>query len=695
MAEISQSVELNYLSAYKQAREILKPFLLNGFNVTWARIMHTHNTELHMFFLSPEDHIQESYGFDSEVVMAYSPYSTLEPRVIQSVEFNMDSFPAKGRVDKLTYFLVSADTSVEEWTKNYRSQNSDSRLIIPICVHDLYINVANPWYIRNILGRYFFGRDLFENTLPLTKDEYFFGRQQICANYYDAIKRSENKGLFGLRKTGKTSLLFKLRRMIELDEWGFAIYIDCKLPQVRNLHWKELLKHICIQIGKEMFFPKSRLSFEKEGDELFYDIFHSADVEESKKHIVLFFDEIEYISYFAKLNKHWETEYIDFWQTLWSIQSETKKFSFVITGVNPNVVEESIVSGVQNPLFGIVGFEYLKGFDFDECKLMISKLGKRMGLDFEYEGIKYIYDRYGGHPLLTRMACSLANKKVQFLKISRPYNIASKFLNDDQSERESELTYYCGHVVSELREFYIDEYEMLELLATGMVADFNELSESTAFIKHLSAYGLVTKDANGLPVIAIPVLGTYIAKEIARKKKSKTLLRLVPESDRALWLERRKDLILQDMKVWERLIDVEGKPCLYGCNSFGEADQFARIRLCSNPMGYQNFINTMFKCFYESIENYGKSIGKKKYIREEIKDNYPAFYSLLDRINAYRNEQDHLLLLNIVTVKVKDYLDEDLLGQAISSIPDPYFALQQRILDYMIASIQIEISALS
>jgi hypothetical protein len=210
----------------------------------------------------------------------------------------------------------------------------------------------------------------------------------------------------------------------------------------------------------------------KDGDEKFYQMVTEYNKLPNKKKIVLCFDEIEFISYYAKLNEHWKKEYTDFWQTIWSIQSETKAFSFIITGVNPNVVEESLINGVQNPLFGIVSYEYLKGLDLDDAKLMITKLGKRMGMDYEFESLKYLFNRYGGHPLLTRMACSLTNKKIQYQKMSRPFEIKKDYLVNDQDLRDNELSYYCGHIVSELYEFYKDEYEMLEFLATGMLSDF-------------------------------------------------------------------------------------------------------------------------------------------------------------------------------------------------------------------------------
>jgi len=693
MGIIREEVKSNLLNDSRESWGFLNVFLINGFDVTWGKKVYTHNTTLYLFFLLPEEHIRESYGFEREILLAFSTYDKLEPRTIQSIYYHLDMVPAKGRVDNITYFLVSQDPNVEEWIKNYRTDNADSKICVPFNYQELCYCIADPWYIRNTLGRLFYGRDLYEYALPLTSDKYFFGRQQFCANYLDAIKRSENKGIFGLRKTGKTSLLFKLRRMIDSEKVGYCIYLDCKLPQIRNLSWKGLFNKICALIIEQIPEMQS-IPFNNDGDEKFLECINAYMKTRKKEKIVLCFDEIEFISFYAKLNEHWRREFTDFWQTIWSIQSETKAFSFIITGVNPNVVEESIVNGVQNPLFGIVSYEYLTGLNVDDLKLMITKIGKRMGMDYEYDCLIYLYKRYGGHPLLTRMACSLTNKKIQYQNCSRPYWIKNEYLIKDQDLRDEELSYYCGHIVSELFEFYRDEYDMLEYLAIGMMNDFIELAQNSQYIKHLKSYGLLSYNDIQQPEIAIPVLGSYLRKELARKNKRKDLIYIVPEEDRELWLERRKDSIIQDVRLFERLILEKNIPCLFGCNSFYDADKFIKSKVVKDKDQFSVFINMMFKCFYESIENYGKQQQKRKYIHEEIRCNYPAFYRFLERINAYRNEQDHVLLTFIANKKLAEYLEEDFLGQSLTTISEPYFALQQKCLDALLVSIQIEISKL-
>src|SRR5699024_7685614 len=94
--------------------------------------------------------------------------------------------------------------------------------------------------------------DLFGYTLPLQDDRSFFGRQQILGRYIDAIKRCQNRGIFGLRKTGKTSLLFKIKRTIEEQHLGQVLFFDCKHPKIQTQRWFILLNSISQSIASRL-----------------------------------------------------------------------------------------------------------------------------------------------------------------------------------------------------------------------------------------------------------------------------------------------------------------------------------------------------------------------------------------------------------------------------------------------------------
>ena len=235
---IKLDVRTEHLAKFPNEESWLKPFL-PSFEVTWARRRRAYNTEVSQYFLKPHENIQEAFGFEQELMLVYAPYPTLEPRSIQAAEQLLQEEPARGRVERLTYLIVSDMPDTAEWIKNYVSANQETRLIAAFASQDLRAKSTDGWYVRNELGKQFYGRDLFDFRLPLEHDTYFFGRDAEVLAYRDAIRRGENRGLFGLRKTGKTSFLFKIERVARKESVAKFLYLDCQSPDVRTLRWFE------------------------------------------------------------------------------------------------------------------------------------------------------------------------------------------------------------------------------------------------------------------------------------------------------------------------------------------------------------------------------------------------------------------------------------------------------------------------
>ena len=690
MGNIRQEVQKAFFENHREVEKFIKVFL-NGFDISFAAEKHCVNTVVSAFILKPEEFMAGAFGFDKEILLVYSPFTKVEPRLFQAIEEIYKTSPFEGRVDTLNCFLLSKDENVEERIKS--SLNSENlRIIVPFSVKEAQENMRDSWYVRNKLRSYFFGLDLFGYYLPLQDDTYFFGRKPIVARYIDAIKRGENRGIFGLRKTGKTSLLYKIERIVSEQRLGKVLHYDCKSTLYRNLDWLsflyEIYSDICHKIDVEP---------EEKGDEFaiikkFRDI-----VEQTSKinmKIVLVFDEIEYISFKAPLNKHWETEFIDFWQTIWSIQSMYRNFVFIVAGVNASVSEIDTIKvgdkNIQNPLFGIVQSEYLQGLTYDECNGMIKTLGKRMGLKFQYKAVNAIYQQYGGHPMLTRLACSKVNMYTN--DMPRPIEVSAEQIEQLFAKIDIDLTYYFKHIVSELQEFYPDEYVMFELLASGQKKDFIELAASVEWTKHLYDYGLIENDDKGIPKIKLPVAGQYVAIELAKKEGRSSSYKVVDKKERAKWISLRVMSIIQDMRQLEMVINRDGLPKLFGKHSFPESDRLMTIAPVVTQSDFVSFINVMNRCFVESIECYGKENGKADYFWKEMPANYSALYEVMYRIKVYRNSQDHLTLNKKMAEDYNDFFNEDTNG--ISDIEDKYFVIQQKLLDNLLLAIQIETNKL-
>lgn len=688
MGIIHEEVHRMVLAQYPDQVDMLKPFLY-GFDVTYGERKKLNNTILFAYLLKPEDFIKNGFGIEKEMLLAFSMYEELQARAIQAVNMLFDIFPYRNRIDTLNCFFVSKDNKVLEYKGLTAFGEGCSRVIVPLVYAELLNNKNDSWYIRNQLKDNFFDVDLFGYTLPLRDEASFFGRQQIVSRYIDSIRRCENKGVFGVRKTGKTSLLFKIDRIIREQNLGFVFFYDCKSPSYRKFHWNELLGEICDNIAKRLHIRIRRDYDERNIIKSFRYAMKEASVRNKK--IVIIFDEIEYISFRSPLDQHWKTEYVEFWQTMWSVQSLHRNLVFIISGVNASVTEIDMVNGVQNPLFGIVQSEYLQGLSKEETHFMIRTLGKRMGLKFSYDTIEFIFDQYNGHPMLSRLACSFIGR--QFENQQRPVNISLDAVKNMQADIDIDLAYYFKHIVSEIQQFYPDEYEMFELLASGQTSDFVELSTLSDFVKHLYSYGLVAKNDANMPYVKMPVAGRYVALELAKKENRTTIFKIVESQKRTQWVEQRIRSIIRDMRLLETAINSGQLPPLFGNNSFPEAEKFASLTAVTNKMEFENFFNVCNRCFVESIENYGKSIGKNNYFWSDIKNQYKSLFETLHRIKIYRHSADHLQLQPQVAQNYRRFWQEDTEG--VSDENECYFCIQQRLLESFLTNLQIEMGIIT
>lgn len=181
--------------------------------------------------------------------------------------------------------------------------------------------------------------------------------------------------------------------------------------------------------------------------------------------------------------------------------------------------------------------------------------------------------------------------------------------------------------------------------------------------------------------------------ELAKREKRTTLYRIVPLEKRNQWVAQRVKSIIRDLRQLETAISNAGTCKLFGENSFPEADRFVNVGPVSNEPEFENFFNICNRCFVESIEKYGKSLGKKKYFWSEIKSTYPALFEVLHRIKVYRHSSDHLELNPDVAKKYKEFWNEDTAG--VTDFEEQRFVIQQKLLEAFLSAIQTEIDSIS
>lgn len=499
------------------------------FSITFSREDNFKSTKYIFSFLKPTKSIRERFNLSNEVLLLFSPYSEFEKRTMDFVDKTMQTY--SNRIDKVCIFLVSRDLSIETKIKQILSENSEARIVIPFTYSEIMQNGLTQEQLNTKLNQYFYNRDLFELSSPLRSDQNFFGRSQIVQAFYDKYSIGEQSGLFGLRKIGKTSVLFALERLIELRS-GVSIYIDCQSPSVNKRQWFELLYFIVRSLCEKYqlaFTPDIDNYSEKNAAQQF-----EVDLERTKTllgnmRILLIFDEIEQIGFNTSSSQSWAngTDFIDFWKTIRSIyQMNDSLLSFIIAGVNPFCIEEALFGKFDNPIFGMLKPTYLNLFSYEDVRDMISNIGNYMGLRFENEIFSMLTDDYGGHPFLIRHICSLLNKDVTE---PRPCRIEKYLYKHNKESYDDSMTNYIEQILGNLNNWYPSEYSLLETLVVDKESEFlKHLDYNEKIINHLIGYGIVKK-VSGHYFVTINAVSEYIKK----KKKYKS----TPDSIEEKWFE--------------------------------------------------------------------------------------------------------------------------------------------------------------
>lgn len=689
MGIIKDEVKIEHLSRFPQEEKLLEP-LLNGFEISWGRERKAYNTSLSVYILSPEKHLAETFGFNTQLALFINHFWTMQPRAFQAISQILNDDPLNGRVDRNTFLLICSSEKEKKNVFDYITEHQKNWIPIVLTLEDLENSKKAKWGIRHPIASQIFARDLFNQELPLKADLDFFGREALLFDFKDAIGRSQNKAVFGLRKTGKTSVLFKLMRGSE-DGNIVVLYYDCKKPRIRRLDYFGLLNQICDDLASKLNIPSSFKNLKP--DERIERI---AEHVGKRTRICLIFDEIEYISFLAKLDQHWHIDFINLWQTLWSLQSEYRNFSFLISGVNPTVIESDTVAGIQNPLFGIVSYQYLTGLNLDELRRMLNILGRRMGLDFQEDALMLLHNKYGGHPLLTRKACSFIHTAVQIQNIERPVRITKAFIQKQEEILDENMEFYFKHILTELADFYPDEYEMLKMAVAGQQLDFAELASDIALRRHLESYGLISINAkSNVPTFLIDCLRSYLERETARHEGRRYRIRVLSGDTRSRWLSARSYQIIKEMHSLSGAVNDRYAYELYAGHNVASPEEFVLMQSSENSASFEAFINICYKCLVEAIDRAGKKRGNTNFFFTTFKGQLPKLFDALYRIRAYRHWRFHSELNPDVKNAVEEFLQRDLGDVKNNYLGEDYQALQQIILDELLLSIQEELASLT
>ncbi len=290
--------------------------------------------------------------------------------------------------------------------------------------------------------------DIYSRTLPVSGNS-FFGREKLLIQLTDEIHSGQFLGICGLRKMGKTSLLYQLRDE-KLREEAVA-YIDLQSSNSLSsgncnpLYW-ELERDLYLRLREREQEVSNMLRLGK--FERFSDLpeekvqqcrlIFSEDIRSildalaagkisSVKRIVIVLDELERILPIG--GQPGIEGYLNFFGLLRGL-AQTERYqgllSSIVVAANASISERGYWEGIENPVFALYKPLFLPCFTLEECNEMIVTLGKNMSVYWADDALKTIFAETGGHPFLTRIFCSRIVKQYP----ARPITVTVEMVKE-------------------------------------------------------------------------------------------------------------------------------------------------------------------------------------------------------------------------------------------------------------------------
>ncbi|GAB1543892.1 hypothetical protein NUACC21_65680 [Scytonema sp. NUACC21] len=326
----------------------------------------------------------------------------------------------------LLIYNIAPDTTARMEIAKVRLR--DRFQVIPIPLTSVEKAFPNKYECTGLLeeyvDRYLQRADFFDDKNAISDTLSFFGRTELLQRLGEELLRYQGIGLFGLRKSGKTSVLLQLGFMlrehpiihIDLQRYGGSRYGAALFNDIL-----QSLSSLESEIPLPQFQP---FSTDKPAAELTVEFIQQVGnfvrvIQKSNKYklpILCFLDEVERIIPTPEDSREKAEEFNACFGALRVLCQQQRQMSLLVADVHPdcNRINSWSQTGVTtNPVFSFFKEIFMPPFSEAETREMLSNLGKLMGLEFEEVALQQIHFQSGGHPFVSRQLARFLTEKIK------------------------------------------------------------------------------------------------------------------------------------------------------------------------------------------------------------------------------------------------------------------------------------------
>jgi len=417
------------------------------------------------------------------------------------------------------YILVSNARNLAEEINKVKGGTSAA--VIPFSFSEIRACKDTNSLQELLLSRfeeYYFENNMLGEKDHIEEDQLLFGdRGKIADAIVQRCKEGSHSGIFGLRRSGKSSVLKAVERRLaynqikyihiesrsnleEIDSWKTALYDIARSIRIEMLNLKNEDDETRTEFDKKIKLFSTEEDYQKKPTQCFVeDVQRYTKGEET---FVIAIDEIELITYNTATNSMWQN--LDSYKGFWGALRDSG-CALVLCGVNSTINEKSIIKfkgmTCDNPMYERVhncaefSKNYLPAFTDEQTKVMINTLGSYSNVAFN-NVYSEINRAFGGQPYAIRQCCAYMFEQIK--------NKRSKHEPYDFSKATSEalIEGFCNSAEGvELFKtillyisIYKDEYKMLKQIALSPDKYRSIATKDIMLIDHLEKYGIIEHD---------------------------------------------------------------------------------------------------------------------------------------------------------------------------------------------------------
>lgn len=682
--EQEESKNLSWYKACKSDKLILKNFSIDEENIMMklSKVLYLTNAghfitrnkgiEYGYCLFGPTKQFVLQLGFEKvEFSLIFCDKEDFQRRTLEeSFSYLTNNVIPKVRISAHFYVLVTKCKNIVNEIEKPEIQGTIQCSVVPFTYDELLSESESD--LENLLltrfKKFLFERNYFSYSEPIKERNFLFGaREQYAKSIADRCLSGEHSGIFGLRKSGKTSVVNMVKQELDLRS---VLYVSYRCAEFLRNSWDKSLEKIASDICEKYEMPKSDSYTESDAIQKFSDdLFKCVTKNGSNNKIVLIFDEIEQISLDSTYDEYWSNSisFHLFWSGIITFcEKYPNRMAVIVAGINPSISEVDFLATTigkvapRNPMYKKLSNEnFLRPFATEQTKRMVNELGKYMGLSFDDEVCYELQKDFGGHPYFTRQMCKTIVRHIidnnirdinkGLFKIERPLYNAVK----TSGIYEVESNQWCVDILRELKTFYSKEYQMLINIANRDSATLNAIRKNASVIDHLIGYGVVKYDPISREMdIYIDIVKDYLLKQ---KEYRKTFIEMTSdEIDEEIQLGIReceqplRNLIRDVLSTWYNPSDavkfIKETPKYSKDNSRNDLTSIDLNQALDPRYVTLHFSTLKDIITFESKSAFGNHYEKFKnklfpYTKQE-------FRAYMDNIYVARNAADHHFLVH-------------------------------------------------